>query len=149
MMIKVRLLTSLLISLLFISGCMSQSIEEEIQKQLICEDDISVLYEGVVEEKDSQSVVANVRAIGELDNMSNNLVFTEPLSGTFSVISLPCDNPCEELEFKLENAIAPVRLDSADFDGDGSNELILSDICLLYTSPSPRDGLLSRMPSSA
>ena len=23
------------------------------------------------------------------------------------------------------------------------------DICLLYTSPSPRDGLLSRMPSSA
>ena len=26
------------------------------------------------------------------------------------------------------------------------NEII---ICLLYTSPSPRDGLLSRMPSSA
>ena len=26
---------------------------------------------------------------------------------------------------------------------------IYSDICLLYTSPSPRDGLLYRMPSSA
>ena len=26
---------------------------------------------------------------------------------------------------------------------------VLSDACLLYTSPSPRDGLLSRMPSSA
>ena len=26
---------------------------------------------------------------------------------------------------------------------------ILSILCLLYTSPSPRDGLLSRMPSSA
>ena len=26
---------------------------------------------------------------------------------------------------------------------------IHSGICLLYTSPSPRDGLLSRMPSSA
>ena len=25
----------------------------------------------------------------------------------------------------------------------------VSDCCLLYTSPSPRDGLLSRMPSSA
>ena len=25
----------------------------------------------------------------------------------------------------------------------------MSDACLLYTSPSPRDGLLSRMPSSA
>ena len=28
-------------------------------------------------------------------------------------------------------------------------EATLSQICLLYTSPSPRDGLLSRMPSSA
>src|SRR5665647_161174 len=27
--------------------------------------------------------------------------------------------------------------------------LALNNICLLYTSPSPRDGLLSRMPSSA
>ena len=26
---------------------------------------------------------------------------------------------------------------------------VLGSICLLYTSPSPRDGLLSRMPSSA
>ena len=26
---------------------------------------------------------------------------------------------------------------------------IISEGCLLYTSPSPRDGLLSRMPSSA
>jgi len=31
-----------------------------------------------------------------------------------------------------------------DFDGDG-----WLDICLLYTSPSPRDATLSRMPSSA
>ena len=26
---------------------------------------------------------------------------------------------------------------------------VLHGVCLLYTSPSPRDGLLSRMPSSA
>ena len=26
---------------------------------------------------------------------------------------------------------------------------VMYNICLLYTSPSPRDGLLSRMPSSA
>ena len=31
----------------------------------------------------------------------------------------------------------------------GSLRLLDSSICLLYTSPSPRDGLLSRMPSSA
>ena len=39
-------------------------------------------------------------------------------------------------------------------DADKTNEKILEAIqmlwiCLLYTSPSPRDGLLSRMPSSA
>ena len=28
-------------------------------------------------------------------------------------------------------------------------EVQTCDVCLLYTSPSPRDGLLSRMPSSA
>ena len=33
--------------------------------------------------------------------------------------------------------------------GLGAPALILPIICLLYTSPSPRDGLLSRMPSSA
>ena len=32
--------------------------------------------------------------------------------------------------------------------GSGKSVTSLS-ICLLYTSPSPRDGLLSRMPSSA
>eukprot|EP01016_Furgasonia_blochmanni_P054901 TRINITY_DN9100_c0_g1_i2.p1 TRINITY_DN9100_c0_g1~~TRINITY_DN9100_c0_g1_i2.p1 ORF type:complete len:233 (-),score=49.91 TRINITY_DN9100_c0_g1_i2:43-741(-) len=34
-------------------------------------------------------------------------------------------------------------------DDDNKESLISSDTCLLYTSPSPRDGLLSRMPSSA
>ena len=42
----------------------------------------------------------------------------------------------------------------ADLQGFGRRRLAmsprsLSHICLLYTSPSPRDGLLSRMPSSA
>ena len=31
----------------------------------------------------------------------------------------------------------------------GNNPTITANVCLLYTSPSPRDGLLSRMPSSA
>ena len=40
-------------------------------------------------------------------------------------------------------------------DEDAARELLQTlqdswiEICLLYTSPSPRDGLLSRMPSSA
>ena len=33
--------------------------------------------------------------------------------------------------------------------GKGDRIFITEQSCLLYTSPSPRDGLLSRMPSSA
>ena len=44
-------------------------------------------------------------------------------------------------------------LTADDFGGpdlEGCNEnLAVTKPCLLYTSPSPRDGLLSRMPSSA
>ena len=42
-----------------------------------------------------------------------------------------------------ENRVYQVHLESPV----GSDEL--AGDCLLYTSPSPRDGLLSRMPSSA
>ena len=44
-----------------------------------------------------------------------------------------------------------VRTRSIEIEGVPipSNDLSRIYICLLYTSPSPRDGLLSRMPSSA
>ena len=38
--------------------------------------------------------------------------------------------------------------DKGDFSGSVSGGCV-ETACLLYTSPSPRDGLLSRMPSSA
>ena len=41
--------------------------------------------------------------------------------------------------FVRGSVVRYVQLPAADVDAD----------CLLYTSPSPRDGLLSRMPSSA
>ena len=37
--------------------------------------------------------------------------------------------------------------DAASYLGDTVTKAVIT--CLLYTSPSPRDGLLSRMPSSA
>ena len=39
--------------------------------------------------------------------------------------------------------------DEASVEGGFIDEFISRMSCLLYTSPSPRDGLLSRMPSSA
>ena len=47
---------------------------------------------------------------------------------------------------------APKSLDpryAVDANGMRITQVLLFETCLLYTSPSPRDGLLSRMPSSA
>ena len=44
---------------------------------------------------------------------------------------------------KISGPIIPLQANLTD------RPQILSILCLLYTSPSPRDGLLSRMPSSA
>ena len=46
--------------------------------------------------------------------------------------------------------VVDVAFDSAELP-EINTALLLTNpsICLLYTSPSPRDGLLSRMPSSA
>ena len=52
---------------------------------------------------------------------------------------------------KLCEAVCPaqaITIESKERE-DGSRKTTRYDICLLYTSPSPRDGLLSRMPSSA
>ena len=49
--------------------------------------------------------------------------------------------------------VANIKITGGSANGilttDGAGNLTWGNICLLYTSPSPRDGLLSRMPSSA
>ena len=47
----------------------------------------------------------------------------------------------------FRKAHAALRLTNAD--DVNANITSVDGLCLLYTSPSPRDGLLSRMPSSA
>ena len=59
----------------------------------------------------------------------------------------------------LASAVIIAGLQACDSDGGNNAEIIgfsyvdeldaVYEPCLLYTSPSPRDGLLSRMPSSA
>ena len=49
----------------------------------------------------------------------------------------------ETLSATTANSLVYGEIDLAAF------VVILREACLLYTSPSPRDGLLSRMPSSA
>ena len=51
-------------------------------------------------------------------------------------------------ELEIANDQAERARQDAETASQAKSEF-LSNICLLYTSPSPRDGLLSRMPSSA
>ena len=50
---------------------------------------------------------------------------------------------------EMEQASADLERFALAAVADGFRHAVLLGICLLYTSPSPRDGLLSRMPSSA
>ena len=47
--------------------------------------------------------------------------------------------------FEIDKVLPLIEYGHIDY---GENK-IQEAVCLLYTSPSPRDGLLSRMPSSA
>ena len=69
----------------------------------------------------------------ELDDAILHLSFNDPELGTWVF----------HTEGNLSNVVVYEQ-----FLIDQSNDWLARD-CLLYTSPSPRDGLLSRMPSSA
>ena len=49
----------------------------------------------------------------------------------------------------LGQALEENQKELPTYRGHHEQNMALTGICLLYTSPSPRDGLLSRMPSSA
>ena len=72
------------------------------------------------------------------------------------LLLVPCENCFDD--GKLSERIINLNGDGANnppgdsggcIDYDDENDNGLYDSCLLYTSPSPRDGLLSRLPSSA
>ena len=69
--------------------------------------------------------------------VANNQTFEAPLSD-FSIQFLTCNSDIRS-ECNVEESASLISL-----TGQMGNST-----CLLYTSPSPRDGLLSRMPSSA
>ena len=81
------------------------------------------------------------------------------------MLDLSCDKIIQTADTTSASAIGPIPLptkrkiycvlrsphvdkDSREHFETRTHRRII-DICLLYTSPSPRDGLLSRMPSSA
>ena len=65
------------------------------------------------------------------DIISDELVFDDPVLADAFLFDL-----YDRAQFHIKS-------------GNGNLNMGLISSCLLYTSPSPRDGLLSRMPSSA
>ena len=96
-------------------------------------------------------VVAGVRFMGETAKIlsPSKRVLMPTLEATCSLdigcepsaFSAFCDAHPDRTVVVYANTSAEVKA-RADW-------VVTSSICLLYTSPSPRDGLLSRMPSSA
>ena len=54
-----------------------------------------------------------------------------------------------DLKAKVSELYYPNKTELKEFVKKCMKEMTKDSPCLLYTSPSPRDGLLSRMPSSA
>ena len=80
-----------------------------------------------------------LKVADETNGVSGTASQIEDGEGTSTCISVGDDN--FKVKPQSDNTTTTFEVENAS----GSNLLT----CLLYTSPSPRDGLLSRMPSSA
>ena len=65
---------------------------------------------------------------------------TTEVKDAATTVTTPVDSPAQEDTTSFAERYSDVL---------GKVNDTLDQVCLLYTSPSPRDGLLSRMPSSA
>ena len=74
------------------------------------------------------------------------LNFPNELSSVIDFGTIDANSATEKAQFLVKTAQIPAStIGSIDVPFRGR----MLKVCLLYTSPSPRDGLLSRMPSSA
>ena len=76
-------------------------------------------------------------------------------------IRIPVGTNCKSVEEKISKAVNEISkerqveafysiIDETEpFEAEHNSPLVRALTCLLYTSPSPRDATLSRMPSSA
>ena len=79
--------------------------------------------------------------------LMNALGIDSPKNGQLVSPSSTAPREFSVFEFKISDYIDVVQSQMDNLEAFVQDERF--KICLLYTSPSPRDGLLSRMPSSA
>ena len=116
----------------------------------------------------SKAVEASLKEMATISGQKALVTRAKKAIATFKIrqgmpigcaVTLRGDRMYSFLERFINLALPRIRdfrgVSPKSFDGRGNytigvkEQLIFPEICLLYTSPSPRDGLLSRMPSSA
>ena len=89
-----------------------------------------------------QSLMDEIKQISEITNPAEKILVADALTGQDAVTTAK--------NFHQNVGVTGIVLTRMDGDSRGGAALSMRSVtCLLYTSPSPRDGLLSRMPSSA
>ena len=100
----------------------------------------------------NQTFMKEKKVIPLVFSMSMPMVLSMMVNSLFNIVDSYFVAKVSEAAMTALSLVYPAQLVvtavSVGF-GVGINVLIAFYICLLYTSPSPRDGLLSRMPSSA
>ena len=76
-------------------------------------------------------------------------IFTKSILALLLVFSFSCEDLNEDINSNPNDILITDVEDKLFLTGAQLANIQLQLGCLLYTSPSPRDGLLSRMPSSA
>ena len=91
----------------------------------------------------------NIIVTGASGGIGNSIIEKLNQAGANILASGTRTEKLDELKGKYEN-IKTLKFDISQSDKiEEFVENATKELCLLYTSPSPRDGLLSRMPSSA
>ena len=93
--------------------------------------------------KSSRPVTQRQLRVGEMIKQALGTIFVR---GEAKLPSLETSN-ITVTEVRMSPDLKTAKAFVLPLGGKNATEAI--NICLLYTSPSPRDGLLSRMPSSA
>ena len=89
-----------------------------------------------------------------VDSLRNIISYKEAISSSLliikNVVRFRSDRQIAELMDSYHGGVAhKIAQIDLEIRMNGAFENVEANACLLYTSPSPRDGLLSRMPSSA
>ena len=123
---------------------------------------LTFLAEQIAEAKE-QGVLFSLHMKATMMKVSDPIIFghcvrvffsdlLEKHADTFATLDIDLNNGFGDLLSKISTLPDEQRAEiEADIDAAYANgpDLAMVNSCLLYTSPSPRDGLLSRMPSSA